>query len=791
MGTRKFGQQSQVAGARDAIQRFNAGVAARDTGARQAHEQQRASIANQQEMYNKGLIQQQFQNQVAKATGITGALGNQASHSMQRAGMDAAAAQQAAAGMRGLLVGGAQAAASGGMFRGNDGGVKYSDGGYNDDYVEEAPILDTKEELARKALAEKKARGIIKGLDTINEGFNTPAPAVPQAQQQDLGAMMRAAQAAQPDPLQAIRERVLAGQYADGGMNYEAGGQGTIIESGTENFAGDELPDRINDGEMVLNVEQQDRVASLLKELAERRRVDNQLENGEADVDAGQQEVLMAIARGEADPEDLPETPIVMPTADDLEDLLGQYRGGGVKNIETKIIDNEKIPEVCEEVTRGASKRAMLEKEGSAKQEKILERRDKIMEACEEDNQTGYQNGGMSYSPQYLNELAQQEALDQSQPSYEELLASILNPQSEPAEVLQSVGTPATFAEPEPVKPTQRIPATKSTKDSDPYGEEFVAESDEDYVEGIDDPNDFVQTRNSGRPGDKTATKKGDTELEEARRTDMIVDLLNNINQSLSHFDAANPNAILKPVQHRRAPAEMEKKLMQARALASSKGKDKALADYRNRQLDLQEKAIASREKIAAGSAEAKVKAAEVKAADKGAKATKKEAKELQSNLDDVRTKKEKIQRALNMLSELEGGMGLSDTGPIDQYTSRLTDQGQKTEQILNDLSLEKMTKMFAGMSKAIDSDAEREFFMRAQPNMGNYPAVNEEILKDMLKGAERLEKKIQTKMKGDTPAPASEKTQAASSAPKDGDTWEDDQYMYRRVNGKTQRKRK
>jgi hypothetical protein len=93
------GQQLQLAGqkasAADAITQFNTqqrmGVQSQNLGARQAIANQAAATINQQEMYNKGLLQQQFQNQMAKATGVSGAQTSMADNLQKQA----AAAQQA------------------------------------------------------------------------------------------------------------------------------------------------------------------------------------------------------------------------------------------------------------------------------------------------------------------------------------------------------------------------------------------------------------------------------------------------------------------------------------------------------------------------------------------------------------------------------------------------------------------------------------------------------------------------------------------------------------------------
>ena len=102
------GQQLQLAGqkasAADAIAQFNTqqrmGVQSQNLGARQAIANQAAATRNQQEMYNKGLLQQQFQNQMAKVTGVTGAQTSMASNLQQQA----AAAQQAKQAQTGAML---------------------------------------------------------------------------------------------------------------------------------------------------------------------------------------------------------------------------------------------------------------------------------------------------------------------------------------------------------------------------------------------------------------------------------------------------------------------------------------------------------------------------------------------------------------------------------------------------------------------------------------------------------------------------------------------------------------
>lgn len=88
MANSDFAQKSQAGSAKDAIAKFNAqnkqGVNQYNLGNRQDIANTTANTANQQEMYNKGLIQQKFQNDVTKATGVAGQTNNLANSYAQQ-----------------------------------------------------------------------------------------------------------------------------------------------------------------------------------------------------------------------------------------------------------------------------------------------------------------------------------------------------------------------------------------------------------------------------------------------------------------------------------------------------------------------------------------------------------------------------------------------------------------------------------------------------------------------------------------------------------------------------------
>ena len=54
-------------------------------------------------------------------------------------------------------------------------------------------------------------------------------------------------------------------QFEDGGTMYASDGMGDIVDSGMESYAGDRVDAKINDGEMILNVPQQQRLMDIIK----------------------------------------------------------------------------------------------------------------------------------------------------------------------------------------------------------------------------------------------------------------------------------------------------------------------------------------------------------------------------------------------------------------------------------------------------------------------------------------------------------------------------------------------
>lgn len=119
MAAQMQGQGLQLAGqkasAADAIAQFNAqnrqNVAGRNLGERQRIAEAGAATRNQQQMYNQGLIQQRFQNEMARATGVTGAQTNLANMYAQQG----AASAQGQATQNAAILGGVTGLAGAGI----------------------------------------------------------------------------------------------------------------------------------------------------------------------------------------------------------------------------------------------------------------------------------------------------------------------------------------------------------------------------------------------------------------------------------------------------------------------------------------------------------------------------------------------------------------------------------------------------------------------------------------------------------------------------------------------------
>lgn len=240
----EFDEQAQVASAADAIKKFNIAnrmnVEAANLTRRQQIANEAARIANIQEQYNKGLIGQQYGQRMQKAQAIAAAQTGQAQQLQQQAGQTMQQGQAAASGQL-------QQGAAIGSLAGNIAGTVAQMGGES-----EKPIPAGQQPASYSPFESAEDGGIIKNEEYADGGV-TPMALPPK------------------QPMQMQQEQSLSPSgFEDGGMQEYAGGDIALITDDEEiipgdDFAGDRVDAKINSGEMVLNVEQQQRLMDLLK----------------------------------------------------------------------------------------------------------------------------------------------------------------------------------------------------------------------------------------------------------------------------------------------------------------------------------------------------------------------------------------------------------------------------------------------------------------------------------------------------------------------------------------------
>jgi hypothetical protein len=354
-----YRRQANMGTQRDAIGRFNAAVASGDTAARRQQQAQQLNIQNKQQEYNKQLSQQQFENEMAKQRAIAGAHTGQANMLTAQAGQMSGSPSKMAGGLAGAASGaGVGSKIDGAYGAGIGAGVGFLGGMM----AEEGGIKqgDKKEKTDEEKKDEKLGKNIVKGLKGLADVISPKEEkkSIPKYDPVSIG----------PDiPLKRVLPKIELPmiEAKDGAyrkMGYEEGGmtEGRIVPG--ENYAGDELPDRINSGEMVINIDQQERLNKLLQELKEKRRLDNRLDNGEVESNDDQQELLMDVLRGDQPVEAIGEGNIVEENEPEMEreedfqlkELMSmlkgnEYKCGGRKyekgGIEGEPLEEDDLPD--------------------------------------------------------------------------------------------------------------------------------------------------------------------------------------------------------------------------------------------------------------------------------------------------------------------------------------------------------------------------------------------------------------------------------------------------------------
>lgn len=205
MEANQYGRDANVASAKDRIEQFN--------------KTQRAGAKNQQEMANKALIQQDFQNRMSKG--------------------------QAKANARAGVAGGYQAGAENAM---KEGMAKSK--GYADQGAAQSQLYGDLGTAGIKYFSDTAEDGGIMGYE--DGGMVNPYLSVPNsnAGYEDGGLTEGGI----------MSDEMMDDEMMEGQPDYRAG---EVVPG--ESYAGDRVDAKVNSGEMVLNIEQQQRLMDLLK----------------------------------------------------------------------------------------------------------------------------------------------------------------------------------------------------------------------------------------------------------------------------------------------------------------------------------------------------------------------------------------------------------------------------------------------------------------------------------------------------------------------------------------------
>lgn len=286
-----FARQAQGASAKDIIAARNAAnrqqAQWQNVAARQNIENQRAALANQQQMYNKQLAQQTWQNQLQKAGLMSGQYQNMANVYGQQAGAKAGAdaATMSTLGNLGAAYMG-MPAQDGGIMRAQDGGVAQKaqqDSMKQHEAFKKKYMKKVQDELLGESKAAQAAhKEVVRAQDgAVMPMVTKPSELRPEGGTDFAGPENRQSaiiaallsEIMNADPEQNIPMRRGLPEYACGGVHkaqdgntmYASDGLGGIIDSGMESYADDRVDAKVNDGEMILNLPQQQRLMDMIR----------------------------------------------------------------------------------------------------------------------------------------------------------------------------------------------------------------------------------------------------------------------------------------------------------------------------------------------------------------------------------------------------------------------------------------------------------------------------------------------------------------------------------------------
>lgn len=239
--------------------------------------------------------------------------------------------------------------------------------------------------------------------------------------------------------------------------------------------------------------------------------------------------------------------------------------------------------------------------------------------------------------------------------------------------------------------------------------------------------------------------KLSESKIKDAKTLDMITNIGNRIQEAMSYFRQSNAAKGAGRMMERMTPTAQAEDAL-SKTLAENKSSYAQLKDKLAMAQAEQDKILGLKEKekdrqlqreLASGKI-AKEEAKEDKQIKKENRKMRTELNTAESSLTD---QLKMLENAKKQFEDYSSG-SLVGTGPL------ATGMGTKTflskdleslESTFNNISLQNMVKMFAGMSKAVDSEAERRAFESTQPNIKLDDATNRKLLQDKIDATKSL----------------------------------------------------
>jgi len=252
--------------------------------------------------------------------------------------------------------------------------------------------------------------------------------------------------------------------------------------------------------------------------------------------------------------------------------------------------------------------------------------------------------------------------------------------------------------------------------------------------------------------------KGSDEELKSARNLDMVSSVFNVINPMLENRRRAKAIQSAQSIGADPGSLNMPKLATDnaSRAMSERQSKINELIQEQKLMAALRPKSMSKLDEAKIRESEAKAKMYEARSGQ--SELIKEETKIRSDNRKEKKQLEKDVQNTEKLIKDLEdtqkifnkyskdsiGGTGSIATG--FGAKKLISADLERLDSKFKQQNLETMSKMFQGMSKAVDSDSERKAFEAAQPSITNDDSTNKQIIEERIKKAQDLLNKQRAK---------------------------------------------